>query len=259
MLLHLESYGQGEPVLILHGLFGSHDNWQTVSRHLSDRFRVVAADLRNHGQSPHSDVMNLQVMTEDILEVLQAEGLSQTHLIGHSLGGKSAMQFALAHPDRLLKLIVVDIAPHAYQPRHNDLFSALRRLDLAMFSDRRALDQALEPEIPDLATRRLLLKSLARDPAGKFFWRIGLSELWQNYPKLNVAVTSPTPFTGSALFIRGEHSDYLGEEDFAGIRVLFPRAEFTTIPGAGHLPHTENPAEFLRVARSFLEGSDSGL
>ncbi|HEV2209039.1 MAG TPA: alpha/beta fold hydrolase [Verrucomicrobiae bacterium] len=259
MLLHLESYGQGEPVLILHGLFGSCDNWQTVSRHLSDSYRVVAADLRNHGRSPHSDVMDLQVMTKDILEVLQAEGLSQTHLIGHSLGGKTAMQFALEHPDRLLKLIVVDIAPHAYEPRHNDLFSALRRLDLAMFSDRRPLEQALEPAIPDLATRRLLLKNLARDPAGKFFWRIGLNELWENYPNLNVAVTGSSPFTGSALFIRGEHSDYLSEEDFPGIRVLFPHAEFTTIPGAGHLPHTENAADFLRVVRSFLENSERGL
>ncbi len=252
MQLHSESYGQGEPLLLLHGLFGSLENWRAISHRLAGDFRVIAADLPNHGRSPHTYEMSFQTMAEDLKETIEALGLQQAHVAGHSLGGKVAMAFALLYPARVRKLVVVDIAPRAYAGRHQSILKALRALDLSQFSQRNQLERALAPDIPDLATRRFLLKNVVRDAAGAFHWRLGLEQLWSIYSRLGEAVTNAAPFQGQALFLRGERSDYLLPEDFPQIRSLFPNAEFGSIPKAGHLPHTENPEAFVQQVRTFL-------
>lgn len=252
MQLHFKAYGQGDPLLILHGLFGSLDNWHTLSRKLAERFDVLAVDQRNHGHSPHSQEMNYPAMARDLNQLLDAQGLARAHLIGHSMGGKTAMQFALLFPERVEKLVIVDIAPRAYPPRHEAILEALSALQLPDFPSRHPLEAALANAIPELPLRQFLLKNVQRDPQGIFQWRIGLQEIRQNYPALRAAVISDTRFEGPTLFVRGERSDYLLEEDLPAIHRLFPRAILETVPQSGHLVHVENPAAFLSSVLSFL-------
>ena len=252
MQLHFKSYGAGEPLIILHGLFGSLENWQSVSARLADRFHVFSVDQRNHGASPHSPEMSYSIMADDLEEFMESPQLARAHVMGHSMGGKTAMQFALRYPQRLMKLIVVDIAPPAYAPRHEKIIDALLGLDLSAHQTRQPLEDALAPAIPDLGTRRFLLKNLTRRPGGPFQWRLGLRELRQSYPRLSEAVTSGRPSDKAALFISGESSDYFRGEDMKRVRELFPRAEHRTIPAAGHLPHVENQEAFLRTVIEFL-------
>src|SRR6266404_6164360 len=168
MQLHFRSYGQGSPLIILHGLFGSLENWHTVSERLSSRFQVFAVDQRNHGQSPHSSEMDYKLMAEDLAEFMQTQRLTETHILGHSMGGKTAMQFAFLYPGYVRRLVVVDIAPRAYAPRHKQILQAMMSLDLALYTDRGQIEKALEPAIPELALRRFLIKSVSRLPSGRF-------------------------------------------------------------------------------------------
>ncbi len=252
MRLHFRSYGSGTPLVILHGLFGSLDNWHSMSQKLSGKFQVLAVDQRNHGQSPHSLEMSYQLMAQDINELLEALHLPAAHVLGHSMGGKTAMQLALAFPQRVQKLIVVDIAPRPYPPHHEQVLAALLSLDLHPGHDRRHLERALAPDIPDLATRQFLLKNLKRNPDGSFRWQLGLGEIQRNYRRLSEGITAGAAFNGPALFLRGEESDYVADADGDSIRALFPRAELQTIARAGHLPHVENPRAFLEAVNTFL-------
>ncbi|HWX21462.1 MAG TPA: alpha/beta fold hydrolase [Candidatus Binatia bacterium] len=254
MRLNFKTYGQGEPLLILHGLFGSLDNWHSVSLKLGERFQVLAVDQRNHGHSPHSPEMDYRLMAEDVRELLEARLLPWAHVLGHSMGGKTAMQFALLYPAQVQKLVVVDIAPRVYSPRHTDVFAGLLPLNLASFQTRSQIENALAPSIPDLALRRFLLKNAERDPGGGFRWRFGLQEIYQNYQRLGEAPAGAQPFNGPVLFIHGEGSDYLKEEDLGSIQRLFPQARLASLSGAGHLPHTENPGAFVQQVKEFLLG-----
>jgi esterase len=251
MILNFKSYGQGESLIILHGLFGSLDNWHTVSQELGEHLHVIAVDQRNHGRSPHSLDMDYRTMAEDVRALLAAQHLPWAHLLGHSMGGKTAMQFALLYPKLVHKLIVVDIAPRQYSPRHENVFAGLLPLDLKTFQTRVQLEEALAPSIPDLALRRFLLKNAERATEG-FRWRFGLCEIHRNYLRLGEAPSGPQPFTGLSLFVRGETSNYLLEDDLSSILPLFPLARLRTIPGAGHLVHTEKPEAFLRMVLEFL-------
>ncbi|HYG35839.1 MAG TPA: alpha/beta fold hydrolase [Clostridia bacterium] len=252
MQLHFQTYGQGKPLLILHGLLGSLENWQTAGLKLSTHFQVFAVDQRNHGRSPHTEEMNYSVMAEDLAHLMQAQGLNSAVVLGHSMGGKTAMQFALSYPQRVEKLVVVDIAPRAYAPRHEQIFQALSSLDLSRFQTRKQIEEALAPGIPDLATRQFLLKNLTRDSAGVFVWKNGLQEIHRAYPQLNLPVTSNSVFTKPVLCVRGEESDYVVEEDLGQIRALFPNAQLLTIPAAGHWVHAEKPEAFVQGVLAFL-------
>lgn len=252
MQLHFKSYGRGEPLLILHGLFGSLDNWQSVSVKLSTRFQVFAVDQRNHGSSPHSPEMDYPRMAADLDEFMQSHGLAHAHVMGHSMGGKTAMQFALLFPERVDKLVVVDMAPRAYLPRHEKILRALLSLDLPAFETRHQIEEALAPAIPDLGTRQFLLKNLTRSPGERFRWKLGLGEISRNYGRLSEPVTGAPPFERPTLFIRGEISDFLTEADLPLIRQLFPTAELRSIPAAGHLVHVENTEKFLETLTAFL-------
>jgi esterase len=252
MRLHFQSYGQGEPLLILHGLFGSLENWRSISQHLAAYYHVFALDQRNHGRSPHSLEMDYRLMAGDVDEFLKAHALPNAHVLGHSMGGRTAMQFALSYPKSVRKLIVADIAPGETEPHHEYIFKALLALRLDEFQSRTEIEAALAPSIPDVALRRFLLKNLKRDASGHFYWQIGLGEIHGNYSRLGEAIGGARPFERPALFIRGERSDYLTPQDMHEIRKLFPQAALHTIPDAGHLLHVEKAEGFLDAVRKFL-------
>ena len=240
---------------MLHGLFGSSDNWLGVAPKLALNFRLFLLDLRNHGLSPHDDVMNYSAMAGDVAEFMDAQKLDRACLLGHSLGGKVAMQFALNFPARVEKLIVVDIAPRAYAPEHDKIFAALLALDLGKFKNRQEIEDALAPEIPDLALRRFLLKNLRSHGftgARAVEWKINLPELFKNYPNLCEAITSQAPFSKPALFLRGGQSNYVSETDAPLIHNLFPAAKTETIDHARHWVHADAPEEFVRCVSAFL-------
>jgi len=255
MKLHCRIAGQGAPLILLHGLLGSLDNWQTPARRFARHFQVFAVDQRNHGHSPHGDPISFDAMAADVLEFMDAHGLAGAHLLGHSMGGKTAMQFALRHPERVRKLVVVDVAPRAYPPHHAPALAALLALDLRAFHRRDQLDAALAKSIEDPVVRRFLLKNAARDAAGAFRWKANLRGLWENHERLAAAVSGDIPFTKPALFVRGEKSDCIGEADLELIGRLFPRATVRTIAGAGHWVHADEPEALCETVLKFLAGT----
>jgi esterase len=252
MQLHFKESGQGRAVVLLHGLFGSADNWQPIAQRLAEKFHVFALDHRNHGQSPHSAEMNYLLMAGDVDRFMAARGLETAAVVGHSMGGKTAMQFALQFPERVEKLVVVDMAPRAYAPAHDKIFAALLALDLPSFQTRQQIEDALAPGIPNLTLRRFLLKNVGRDAAGGFFWKINLRGLADNYLQLGEPVAALAPFLKPTLFIRGGRSKYIGPADEPLIRELFPPAQIQTIAAASHWVHADQPAEFLRLVLDFL-------
>jgi pimeloyl-ACP methyl ester carboxylesterase len=252
MELYYECSGQGRPLTILHGLFGSLENWRALSRAFAQSFRVFALDLRNHGRSPHSEVFNYHAMTEDVREFLQRHDLPSAQVIGHSMGGKVAMQFALTYPDQVDKLVIVDIAPKVYPPSHDDVFTGLFAVNPPQIRSRQEADTTLTPYLPDLALRQFLLKNLERDEAGSFRWRINLDGIHRNYHEMLKTFTPEGTFTKPTLFIRGANSGYIRDHDLVTIREVFPAAQLTTIPNAGHWVHAEAPQEFARIVMNFL-------
>ena len=252
MQLHFQSYGEGVPLIVLHGLFGSLDNWHSMSQKLAADFHVFAMDLRNHGHSPHAAEMNYPSMSEDLKEFVIEKQLSAINLLGHSLGGKTAMLFALNFPDLVEKLIVVDMAPRAYPPHHDEILTALLSLDLSAFKTRKEMESQLADSIPDLGVRQFLLKNVKRNSEGAFYWQMNLTAIKHNYGKLNEAIVSDRSFDKTALFIRGEYSNYIRDEDWSSIQKLFPQAQHCEIAGAGHWVHADAPEVFLRKVREFL-------
>jgi len=191
-------------------------------------------------------------MAGDLNEFMTARGIETASMIGHSMGGKTAMQFALQFPERVEKLIVSDMAPRAYAPQHDKFFAALLALNLKSFSTRQEIEDALALEIPSLNLRRFLLKNLGRNSVGEFFWKINLRGLWENYPQLGNAISASVPFANPTLFIRGEKSNYISAADEPLIHELFPKAEIQTIISAGHWIHADKPEEFLKCVLTFL-------
>jgi esterase len=252
MPLHFKQLGHGEPLILLHGLFGSADNWFGIAPKLAEKFHVFIPDLRNHGSSPHHGVMDYPLMAADVEKFFAKHGLVRANVIGHSMGGKVAMQFALDFPARVKKLVVVDMAPRAYKRAHDYIFDALLALELKRFESRGEIEEALAPQIPSLNLRRFLLKNLGRDEAGGFVWKMNLQSIADNYSRLGEVLGERAPFSGPTLFIRGGKSNYITASDEAEIRQRFPAAKIETIPAAGHWVHADAPAEFLRLVLDFL-------
>jgi len=252
MQLHFKQLGHGEPLVLLHGLFGSGDNWFGVAPRLAEKFHIFAPDLRNHGHSPHHAEMDYPLMAADVEKFLAAQKIESAHVIGHSMGGKVAMQFALDFPARVNKLVVVDMAPRAYARAHDQIFAALLALDLASFPARQQIEDALAPKIPSLNLRRFLLKNLGRDAHGKFAWKMNLRGVAENYSRLGEVLSAENQFDKPALFIRGGKSDYINSTDELEIRRRFPAAQIRTIAAANHWVHADAPEEFLRLVLDFL-------
>jgi pimeloyl-ACP methyl ester carboxylesterase len=251
MQLFYHSYGQGPPLIILHGLLGSSDNWHTIGKKLSEFHRVFTVDQRNHGRSPHSEEFTYEVMAQDIKEFMQEHGLSSASLMGHSMGGKVAMKVALSYPQLVDTLIVVDIAPRNYGPQHDSLFDALFSLDLQQFKTRRQVDDALAKNIPSIATRQFVMKNLGRNVDGSFRWKLNLDVIYRNYGAINESIDG-APFSKPVLFVRGGRSEYIRETDITGIKRLFPSASMVSIQDAGHWVHADAPENFTRIVLDFL-------
>ncbi len=256
MILNARHFGEGGSLVILHGLLGSSDNWLSMARRFADRFHVCALDLRNHGRSPHAESMTLEQLAGDVAESLDASGIERGHLLGHSLGGKVAMEFALRHPDRVRTLSIIDIAPKAYQPRHIGLLRALLALDLATFRNRTEVVRALESAAPALALRQWLVRNLETGADGGLRWKANLPALLDNYEALTAAVCGGRKFHGRTLLLRGGRSDYVQNEDEVSTREWFPKLKMRTIEGAGHWLHAEAPDEFQEICEAFLGGCE---
>ena len=252
MQLHFKQLGHGEPLVLLHGLFGSGDNWFGVAPKLAEKFHVFAPDLRNHGHSPHHVEMDYPLMAADVEKFFATQKIESAHVIGHSMGGKVAMQFALNFPARVKKLVVVDMAPRAYARAHDKIFAALLALDLSLFQTRQQIEDVLAPEIPSLNLRRFLLKNLGRNEQGNFIWKMNLRGVAENYSRLGEVLNAGKPFEKPALFIRGGKSDYINAADEAAIHGQFSAAKIQTIEAANHWVHADAPEEFVRLVLDFL-------
>ena len=252
MRLHVIEAGQGAPLVLLHGLFGSARNWGAVQKALAAEYRVVALDLRNHGASPQAPGMAYAAQAEDVAETLAALGFERAAVLGHSMGGKVAMMLALTMPDLVERLIVADIAPRPYPPALRAVVAALQAVPLHPGLTRQEADQALRTAVPEAPIRSFLLQNLRFETAPPS-WRIGLREIAAAMPEIEDFAPPPgARFEGPALAMAGALSPYIRAEDHAAFRALFPRIGFASIPRAGHWLHAENPESFLAALKEFL-------
>ena len=254
MKLHYQTIGsQSEkPLVILHGLFGSSDNWRALAKQLSQFVQVITVDLRNHGLSPHSEEQNYTLMAEDLAELLDDLDLDQIDLIGHSVGGKVAMAFNHSYEERLRKLVVVDVAPREYAGEHGDIFNTLLALDLSNATRRSELDSQLAKSLPNKAVRLFLLMNIITEN-NKLKWRINLEALADNYPFLLQAVCDGALLNTPALFIRGGRSHYIKTSDETLIKRTFLNSDIVTIKQAGHWVHSDAPDEFIQITKAFFQ------
>ncbi len=256
MILHAVEAGEGEPIVLLHGLFGAARNLGAVQRALAPRFRVIALDLRNHGASPHAAQMDYPTMAADVLETLtELDGLPAA-LIGHSMGGKTAMLAALTRPDAVSRLLVADIAPVSYVHGNEPIAEALMALKLSPGLTRLAADAALAGAVPNASMRGFLLQNLVFGE--RPHWRIGLAEIARAIPALEGwEAPADLRYGGPTLFVAGALSDYVRPDHRPAIRALFPRARFVTLKNAGHWVHVDNPLGFVSVLKGFLQSRDA--
>jgi pimeloyl-ACP methyl ester carboxylesterase len=253
MTLNYKSFGTGFPLIILHGLMGSLDNWQTIAKHFSQHFQVFVIDQRNHGRSPHSKEFTYELLVSDLLEFMQQHNIQKANFIGHSMGGKVVMNLALEHPDRVAKLIVVDVAPVEYEDRHSLVFKALFAVDLVSLESRQQAENILRQYLgKDESTVQFLMKGLYRDDDNKFQWRFNVQALYDAYQEISSGITSTKPFEGETLFIKGEKSDYINASNFSEIIDLFPHNQLSEIPSAGHWVHADNPTAFIEAVDKFF-------
>lgn len=252
--LYHKIFGSGQTILILHGLFGMGDNWRSIARRLESDFQCILVDLRNHGRSPHDPEMTFRVMMQDVYELIQDLELENVILLGHSMGGKIAMELALTYPETVDRLIIVDIAPKVYPPHHSQVIRAIRALDPAACSTREDAERVLREYLSgDESTIQFLMKNLSRIPEGGFEWKANMDGIIIAYEHMMEDISFIHPYLGPTLFVRGENSGYVLDSDLPFIHQLFPEAQFVTIPQAGHWVHADNPEGFVRAILPFLQ------
>jgi esterase len=251
MKLFYRELGQGQPIIIMHGIFGSSDNWLTQSKILAEKYRVISLDLRNHGQSPHDETFDYSSMANDLLLFIKDHKLENPIIIGHSMGGKVAMNFAVAHPEMLERLVVVDISPRPYNLEHYVIIDGLKSVPIKTISSRNEADAALVPFVPESDVRQFLLKNLQRKPEGGFTWKINLPVIDKNLSNIGVDLQFPGTFDKPTLFIRGGRSKYVRDEDMTRIKEIFPKAILETLD-TGHWVQAEKPKEFVDLLLKWL-------
>jgi esterase len=252
-LLFFRKTGNGKPVVILHGLFGMSDNWQGFSKQLAlTPAAVYAIDLRNHGHSFHDAAFSLEKMSDDLEKLFLHENLNDVVLIGHSLGGKVAMKFALTFSSYLRGLMIIDIAPRYYPVHHQGVIEALKRIDLSEIKSRKEAETILVDSGVDVATRQFLLKSLYWISDKQLAWRFNLKAIEKNIQEVGKEISASKPFIKPVLFVRGENSDYISADDMHDVKKLFPQAELKTAPEAGHWVHADNPEWLLKETVRFI-------
>lgn len=252
--LFSRKYGSGEPVIILHGLFGISDNWGTHAKRLAEKFQVFVPDLRNHGQSPHSSTFNYFAMVEDLKQFMGDHKLGKAMIIGHSMGGKVAMNFALEHPYMVQKLVVIDISPRAYNTRsvHEDIIAAMESVDFDEADYRQDVEDQLKAHIKSQRIRWFILKNLYRLNRGRLTWRINIGAIAANMENIAAGMVFDGAFPGQTMFVRGSDSDYITQDDEELILKYFPNAFIETIEGAGHWLHADAPDELCSLLSSFF-------
>ncbi|PWD99840.1 alpha/beta fold hydrolase [Marinilabilia rubra] len=266
MELFFREKGQGNrTIIIVHGLYGASDNWLSVARELENDFRVIMVDQRNHGKSPHSEEHTYKTMADDLNQLMDKLNLEKAIMIGHSMGGKTVMRFCLEHPEKVEKMIVVDIAPKSYDSfsnyaevtaNHKKIIEALAAIDPSQYGERKDIDKALSGSFPDKRLRAFLMKNLRREKNGTYSWQLNLEALKNNmqeimdgFSNLNKGESEKMPET---VFIKGENSPYINEDDTIFINNLFPGSQIVNIPEAGHWVHAEKPELFIKTIRYFL-------
>jgi esterase len=246
--------GEGKPLIILHGFLGMSDNWKTMgTQFAANGFQVHLLDLRNHGKSFHSDEFSYEIMAQDVYDYCQAINLEKVNILGHSMGGKTAMLFAAKHPEKVEKLIVADIGPKFYPQHHQTIFEGLNAVDFALKPSRNEVEEILSKYISDFGTRQFLLKSLYWQEPGQLAFRFNLGVFNVNMDEIGKPLPENAIFNKPTLFIRGGNSNYILDEDFKNIKNHFPDCKIETIPNVGHWLHTENPKLFYEIASSFLQ------
>jgi len=265
MKLFFRKYGKGEPIVIVHGLYGSSDNWVSIAKELASDFEVFIIDQRNHGQSPHSEEFNYDILAGDLLEFMNTQNLKSAILIGHSLGGKAIMQFATQYHTKVNNLIVIDIAPKSYRYslsnkfenlNHKQIIEALLSVNINEIKSRKEIDKKLSSIIKERRLRLFLLKNLKRKKDKSFYWTLNFKEINNNLKLImedvsfelfeSVKINIPT------LFIRGENSNYILDEDIEKIKKIFTNSEINTIKDASHWVHAEKPKELIESIRKFI-------
>jgi pimeloyl-ACP methyl ester carboxylesterase len=252
MILNVSDVGEGTPIVLLHGLFGRLQNFGPVARRLATRARVISLDLRNHGASAHAPGMDYKTLAADVMETMSALTIPQAALLGHSMGGKTAMAAALMSPSRVSRLLVADIAPVPYHHHNTEIATALQTIPLYAGLTRAEASGYLTRAVADPNIRAYLLQNLQLDI--KPFWRIGLKEIADAIPDIESWPTFPggAQYPGPTLFVAGANSDYIQPANRPAIKALFPQAEVTTLPNAGHWVHADQPEAFAGVAEAFL-------
>lgn len=250
--LNFKTYGSGDPIVIMHGLFGMLDNWQTIAKRLAKTHMVYIVDLRDHGKSEHTDAFNYRLLAEDIARFMEGEWIHQAHIIGHSMGGKTAIQLALDHPNLIDRLIVVDIGIKAYEGGHEVILEALLSVDIDQVSSRQEVEDQLSRYIADKSIRLFLMKNLTRDKEGGYRWKMNLPLLVRNYHNILGSVEVEDAIELPTMFIRGGRSSYIVDEDIPVLNDKFCDIQIETVHDAGHWVHAERPDELLSLVTSFL-------
>jgi esterase len=258
MKLFFRKYGEGPPLIILHGLYGSSDNWVTIAKKLEERFTIYLPDQRNHGQSPHSDIHDYDSMRDDIYELTGDLKLKKFFLAGHSMGGKTAISFALKWPELLNGLLIADISPFVNESftelsleMHRIILNSMYRVDLSNISSRAEVETILGKTIDSEKIRGFILKNLQRGTGNNFSWKLNVNSLLTNLEKIMQGIDRPAGFSQQitgfpVIFLKGADSDYLPESDYKDIRKVFPAAEFVVAEKAGHWIHSDRPDEVIR-------------
>lgn len=258
MKLHTQISGEGKSLIILHGFLGMGDNWKSLSKQFTKAgFEVHLPDMRNHGKSAHSNNFNYDVMTDDLYEYFQTHDIKNAALIGHSMGGKIAMQFASMYPDYLSHLMIVDISPKIYQPHHDDILESLKLLQSKKLTSRQDAEDILETKIKDQGVRLFLLKNLKREDDNTLTVKPNIDVFLDTRKEIGRALPDDCIYHGPTLFVKGKNSNYIRNNDKILIGKHFPDNKIITVPNAGHWVHAENPKYFLETSLDFIKNRKS--
>lgn len=252
-ILHSKIQGAGTPLIILHGYFGMGDNWKSHANKLSDNYQVHLVDQRNHGRSFHSDDFDYELLVEDLEAYFEFHNIEDAIVLGHSMGGKTAMLFAVTFPEKVQKLIVADIAPKNYPPHHHQILEALDAVDFSKITLRTEVDEVLKQYIDEVGVRQFLLKNVYRKTKEELDFRFNLESLTENNNEVGAPLPAFTEYDGEVLFLRGANSGYIADSDTALIEAHFSKAKIVTIANAGHWLHAENPVDFMNALQDFLK------
>lgn len=254
MELNYKTFGEGEPIVFLHGLFGMLDNWQTFGKRFAELgYMVYLIDQRDHGKSPRTDAFDYHILAEDLHHFLESNWLYDATIVGHSMGGKTLLQYLSQDDDYVSKAVVVDMGVKRYKGGHEIVFDALRSIDPSKATNRKSVYEHIKSYLgDDEGTIQFLMKNLKRVKEGGFEWKMNLPLLWDNYSKILDEVTFDSPVGTDTLFVRGGESKYVLDEDWAEIASHFTSAELVTVEGAGHWVHAQKPNELFEAILTFI-------